>query len=668
MATTGTSSSTISESTESNQSTSASVAVSTSTSAELIDLEGREDRSEECSSATVSLLSRLKAPTEADIARQRKLKKNPPPIGKRHSRGTSVSDPKGIEPHKRVQEFPKEALKVSAGKLFCTACREELGLKRSTIMNHIRSKKHESSKKKLEKKELREKDIADSLVSYNAKEHLSGETLPEQQQVYRVKVVMAFLRAGVPLSKLDCFRDLLEENGYRLIDRRHTFDLVPFVQKEEESSIRKELTGNYLSVIFDGTSRLGEALAIVVRYVDDNFKIEQRLIRMQMLSKSMTGEEIARELINQLSAVYGIQSEFLLAAMIDRAAVNNVAMQTLKVVYPSLFDIGCFSHTLDRVGEKFNTPALTEFMHSWLSMFSHSPKARLLWKSKAGCSMPSYSATRWWSKWEVIKMVMVYFGDVLPFLQQNDDIAPNTRAKLLSILNDAQSKCQLLLEMAATVDWGEPFVKACYTLEGDGPLALECSEVMEKVSATLHVGHIPNVHAIAQQLSGVALSSPQCQQLVAYAKSCIQPGLDYYELQLRNSLKSPLAAFKCASLFSPEKVNRLKPDATVLQEYLSAVPFLNAQDIVSSLASELPDYLALAANTSKDFPALDWWKDNASTLPHWSKCAKKIFLLQPLSAAAERVFSLLNSSFGERQDNALKDYIEASLMLQYNKR
>jgi hypothetical protein len=139
-------------------------------------------------------------------------------------------------------------------------------------------------------------------------------------------------------------------------------------------------------------------------------------------------------------------------------------------------------------------------------------------------------------------------------------------------------------------------------------------------------------------------------------------------MQLRNSLKSPLAAFKCASLFSPEKVNHLKPDATVLQEYLSAVPFLNAQDIVSSLASELPDYLALAPNTSKGFPALDWCKDNASTLPHWSKCAKKIFLLQPSSAAAERVFSLLNSSFGERQDNALKDYIEASLMLQYNKR
>ena len=36
-------------------------------------------------------------------------------------------------------------------------------------------------------------------------------------------------------------------------------------------------------------------------------------------------------------------------------------------------------------------------------------------------------------------------------------------------------------------------------------------------------------------------------------------------------------------------------------------------------------------------------------------------------AAAERVFSLLKASFNERQDGSLQDYIEASLMLQYNK-
>ena len=103
-----------------------------------------------------------------------------------------------------------------------------------------------------------------------------------------------------------------------------------------------------------------------------------------------------------------------------------------------------------------------------------------------------------------------------------------------------------------TVHWGEPFVKACYFLEGDGPLALECYESITKVSATIQVGHTPNVQAVARQLTGGAPpSSPQHQQLIAYAKACVQPGLDYLERQLGSSLKSPLAASKCARLFSP---------------------------------------------------------------------------------------------------------------------
>lgn len=39
-------------------------------------------------------------------------------------------------------------------------------------------------------------------------------------------------------------------------------------------------------------------------------------------------------------------------------------------------------------------------------------------------------------------------------------------------------------EMAATVDWGEPFVKACYKLEGDGSLALDCYELVDTVVAS----------------------------------------------------------------------------------------------------------------------------------------------------------------------------------------
>ena len=65
--------------------------------------------------------------------------------------------------------------------------------------------------------------------------------------------------------------------------------------------------------------------------------------------------------------------------------------------------------------------------------------------------------------------------------------------------------------------------------------------------------------------------------------------------------------------------------------------------------------------------AQDWWERHMEDLPHWSTAFKLVLLVQPSSAAAERVFSLLQNSFSQRQSSSLEDYIETSLMLQYNR-
>ena len=50
-----------------------------------------------------------------------------------------------------------------------------------------------------------------------------------------------------------------------------------------------------VSVIFDGSTRLGEALGIVLRFFSEGC-IVQRLVKIAMLSKLLSGEELAREL------------------------------------------------------------------------------------------------------------------------------------------------------------------------------------------------------------------------------------------------------------------------------------------------------------------------------------------------------------------------------------
>lgn len=387
-----------------------------------------------------SVLSRLRSPVPSDLCRKRSIATN---STKKRSgkakRSSSSSSSSSITPHQRIQEFPRECLRVSVGKLFCNACREELSLKKSSILNHVSSSKHSAGKERIARKEKREMDIAAALKRYDAAVHPSGEFLSESTRVYRVKVVSTFLKAGAPLSKIDDFRELLEDGGTRLAGRKPMSDIVPFILNEERQRIKQEIEGLPVSVIFDGTTRLGEALAVILRFVDSSsITICQRLIRLQLLVKSMSGEETARELLSALSTEYAIASSNLLAAirMHDHASVNTVAMQTVKVLYPSVLDIGCFSHTIDHVGEHFSAPTLHDFGILWVSLFSRSPKARVMWKTRTGRSMLSYSQTRWWSRWEVYNQLLALFGDVLPFLEENSDISTATRTKLIALMRD----------------------------------------------------------------------------------------------------------------------------------------------------------------------------------------------------------------------------------------
>lgn len=460
---------------------------------------------------------------------------------------------------------------------------------------------------------------------------------------------------------------MLEEGGFRLTDRRSLFDLIPFIQKKERGDIAAEIAGHNISIIFDGTCHLGEALCIVVRYITDQFSIKQRLIALKMLQKSLTGEEIARELISTLSVDYQVTPTGLLGCMRDRAATNNVALRTLKVVYPNLVDVGCFSHTIDHVGERFDTPVLDEFMSAWVSLFAHSYKTKALWRERTGRAMKSYSPTRWWSRWEVVEQVLEQFGDIEPFLDHDDIGSPATTAKLKGILLDTGNcgkKVYLQIELASVVDYGKHFVSGTYSLEGDGPLVFSCYEEIQKIKAAIQAGYTPNVDGVVRSISSGVQQREM--QLRAYAHKCVQPGLDYFERQLRTNLQEALAVFKTAQLFSPHKVQVLQPTASEIDS-LSIIPFLNDNSILSGLKEELPAYMA-KCNEIGSVSDIDWWRINSEHLPKWSACVKQILLIQPSSAAAERVFSLLTSSFTEQQIHSLNDYVETSIMLQYNER
>lgn len=625
--------------------------------------EGRETR-------VVSLLDRLKAPDSSDLSRKRKVATNKG--GNR--RNAKKKSEKDYEPQvsatTRLEEFKDESLKAMSNTvLFCNACKEEISVKKSVIKGHVQSKKHIAYKEKLKTTKKKELDIAEAFAKFDKQHHPKGETLPTATRVFRIKVVQAFLKSGTPLNRLEYFRDIFQEAGMPLTSHTHMRELVPFILEEEYKSIAKELLGKDVSIIFDGTTRDGEALAILVRYVQD-WDVKIRLVRFRLVKSSVNGDELARVIIEVLHRKLDLMQGNLIAAMRDRAPVNTKALRTVSIIYPDMMDIGCISHFLDRVGTKCLTPVLSPFMTSWNYIFTTSMKARRIFKELTGRGMPRYNSTRWWSLWECVKVIFEELEHVPTFLQSDEAFAEASRRKLADVL--LQSPVQLKVEMAAVMEL-ENFVKATYTLEGDGSLVFIAYEKLQQLKAFIEVGNFPTLTTKVQEL--FPLDPVQQQQWYGHGlRQCLLPAFEYFLGTMANdvTVSRSVALFKAAQLFSPKYVKLSRPTANDVDDCIRAVPFLRANNVVMSLKDELPQFIAKAISSPDDFDdqtdILPWWKATAIDLPCWATAAQKMVLVQPSSAAAERVFSLLVTMFGDQQHETLEDYIEAALMLRVNNR
>ena len=105
-------------------------------------------------------------------------------------------------------------------------------------------------------------------------------------------------------------------------------------------------------------------------------------------------------------------------------------------------------------------------------------------------------------------------------------------------------------------------------------------------------------------------------------------------------------SFKSAQLFLPSKVNEMLVWSTPWR-----LSFLDNSSILNGLKEELLSYLAKAEDVQvmeNTAWSLLWWKKHAEELPtEWSASAAcQVALVQPSSATAECVFSLLKALCG----------------------
>lgn len=68
--------------------------------------------------------------------------------------------------------------------------------------------------------------------------------------------------------------------------------LIPTLLEQEIHTIKEEICKSFITVIFDGTTRVCEVFSIIFRYVTNDFDITERLVELGKYQHGFNHEEL----------------------------------------------------------------------------------------------------------------------------------------------------------------------------------------------------------------------------------------------------------------------------------------------------------------------------------------------------------------------------------------
>lgn len=95
--------------------------------------------------------------------------------------------------------------------------------------------------------------------------------------------------------------------------------------------IKKEILKQPLSIVFDGITHVCETFVLVLHYVTNNQEIKQCVRQLKCLAKTIWGRSCRA---NHRYFVYRVKiaPQAIVVVMRDQAAVNDVAIRTIRVM------------------------------------------------------------------------------------------------------------------------------------------------------------------------------------------------------------------------------------------------------------------------------------------------------------------------------------------------
>ena len=466
------------------------------------------------------------------------------------------------------------------GQIWDTKCKKNLPLDFSRVKMHFVKDEHKKNVQKCDHEAKHaNKNALKEHYERLEKERGKGGQVPANSVKMRMDMVMASLKAFMGINKLDILTPVLERHtdGQTMGNVTDLNDLLKDLHPSTLKGLADETAEflKYIAVIIDATTLAKEEkTAILIRMMDKNRYIQQRLIAIVATKHHVKGKQQAKMIRSALKRI-GLSIKQLIALIADRAATNGVtadeiregtideeeaeadlidydgeldalelleAMRTLPEAEGEisenensssssssstavtqladtrklcLFLVGCFSHTFDKIGKKFDAPELVEFMNAVRGLTNKSNVAQRLFCTLApdGKNLVGYAAIRWWNDWiQQVQIQEIGIDKILGMAHElkSQDLCRASAMKIIELCENPKKRARVEVQLARSIEEGRIWCSFGFDMEGNSPLSLVVGKKL-KDAVTLTNPNLPRPisDAAAAKAASIVASSAQ---------------------------------------------------------------------------------------------------------------------------------------------------------------
>ena len=178
-------------------------------------------------------------------------------------------------------------------------------------------------------------------------------------------------------------------------------EFVPDIHYNELDNLNESFSElmQPIALIVDSTTIIDEQVGVNSSASDKNLFVIQDLIGIWSVAHHLSGNNHAFVLEQGWKRINRKRKDFI-AIISDRVAANSVSRDEIDGGLNNVMESGCFPHSLDYVGDKFDTEDLSKFMVAVRQILLVSIEAKILFcaHDTQERDLAGYTKIRWWNE------------------------------------------------------------------------------------------------------------------------------------------------------------------------------------------------------------------------------------------------------------------------------